>query len=343
MFVPKPVDRRVEGIGELAWIQNWKQVASMPFVPPFRFRDRPGDRVPLTELARILGVAGPGIDESLQRHERVLTARWRTAYLLYLIAVLVITGLMLLGLVSQKKTLDTLWGKYPVAVVVCGMALLLLAYLYAVGAFKAATLLSDRYYAETLSAISALYILAELCRDEPITSPVVKRMLLIRMGYLARSLLLLSFPMPVGSATQTWVTAHFSEMFDYVRERERWVLAPVAATAEVLRQDLALLAPILVLGTYGEFSWPREPRKRHLPPRSKAAVTLVMLKRALGFILPVVVLTVAWQADLLRSGVAATVIPLVLLTWFLLAVNGMFRLGVIESFVNVAKAIKDLK
>lgn len=343
MLIPRPVDRRVEGIGELTWMNDWKHVARMPFVPPFRFRDRPGDRVPLTELARILGVAGPGIEESLQRHERVLTARWRTAYLLYLVAVLLITGLMLLGLASQRTTLNAWWDRHTVAVVVGGMALLLLAYLYAVGAFKAATLLSDRYYAETLSAISALYILAELCRDEPITSPVVKRMLLIRMGYLARSLLLLSFPLPVGSATQAWVTAHFSEMFDYVRERERWVLAPVAATAEVLRQDLALLAPILVLGTYGEFSWPREPRKRHLPPRSKAAVTLVMLKRGLGFILPVVVLTVILKAGILPEGVTPTVIVFVLLTWFLLAVNGMFRLGVIESFVNVAKAIKDLK
>ncbi|HYH81079.1 MAG TPA: hypothetical protein VEX86_14855 [Longimicrobium sp.] len=343
MFTPKPVDRRVEGIGELTWMNNWKHVAMMPFMPPFRFRDHPGDRVPLTELARILGVSGPGIEESLQRHERVLTARWRTAYLLYLIAVLVITGLMLLGLVSLEETLQTLWDEDPVAAAAGGLALMVLAYLYAVGSFRAATLLSDRYYAETLSAISALYILAELCRDEPITSPVVKRMLLIRMGYLARSLLLLSFPLPVGSATQTWVTAHFAEMFDYVRERERWVLAPVAATAEVLRQDLALLAPILVLGTYGEFSWPTEPRKRHLPPRSKTAVTLVMLKRGLGFILPVVVLSFALKPGVLPPGVAPSIILFVLLTWFLLAVNGMFRLGVIESFVNVAKAIKDLK
>jgi len=259
--------------------------------------------------------------------------------------VLLVTGLLLLALITQRKALIDHWNTNAGWMAPAGAALLLAAYLYAMVAFRAATLLSDRYYAETLAAISILYILAELCRDEPITSPVVKRMLLIRMSYLARSLLLLSFRFPAGSATQAWANAHFSQMLDYVRERERWVIAPVGTTAEVLRQDLAALAPILVLGTYGEFSWPSEPRKRHIPPRTRVTMLLGTLTRGVGFLLPVIVLTyvLKYGDKGLFGGASPSIIALALLAWFLLAVNGMFRLGVVEGFVNMAKAIKDLK
>lgn len=340
MFTPEPTDRPVEDVGELKWTTSWKEIARTPFMPPFRFTDQPDDRISLAELARLLGVAGPGIEESLQRHERVLTTRWRTAYLFYLVPVLLLTGLVLLALIY----LDKQGNEQRQTVGLIGAALVLPSYFYAKIAFRAATLLSDRYYAETLAAVSILYILAELCRDEPITSPMVKRMLLIRMSYLARSLLLLSFRFPAGSTTQAWANAHFSQMLDYVRERERWVIAPVATTAEVLRQDLTLLAPILVLGTYGEFSWPQEHRKHHTAPRSRISAVLVMLTRGLGFLLPIILLTylvqIGWVPTL---GIPQSVIGFILLAWFLLAVNGMFRLGVVESFVNLTKAIKDLK
>ncbi|HEX6746236.1 MAG TPA: hypothetical protein VF092_02895 [Longimicrobium sp.] len=330
---------------------NHRQLANMPFMPPFRFADQPGERVGLPELARILGITGAGIEESLKRHERVLTTRWRTAYLFYFVAALLFTGVALLVIhhfllqdTQPQNVTQTLSGSTE-TVAVIGAALLLLAYAYAMIAFRIATLLSDRYYAETLSAISILYVLAELRRDEPITSPLVKRMLLIRMAYLARSLLLLSYRFPAGSTTQAWANAHFTQMLEYVRERERWVIAPVATTAEVLRQDLASLAPILVLGTYGEFVWPQEHRKRHVQPRSRTAVLLAFLTRGLGFLLPVFVLGYLLNnTDLLsKLGMSTPIIPLVLLAWFLLAVNGMFRLRVIEGFVNLAKAIKDLK
>jgi urea transporter len=64
-----------------------------------------------------------------------------------------------------------------------------------------------------------------------------------------------------------------------------------------------------------------------------------------GFLLPVFVLAYHQNdSEVLKSwGVSKSIVAFVLLAWFLLAINGMFRLGVIERFVNLTKAIKELK
>jgi hypothetical protein len=69
------------------------------------------------------------------------------------------------------------------------------------------------------------------------------------------------------------------------------------------------------------------------------------MPRFLTIIFPLVVLGVLlWQHPRLTSiGLGVNIIALILISWFLLAIDAIFKLGIVSGVVNLANEIKNLK
>jgi len=69
------------------------------------------------------------------------------------------------------------------------------------------------------------------------------------------------------------------------------------------------------------------------------------MPRFLGIVFPLVILGVLlWQHPRLTAiGVGVNIIALILVSWFLLAVDAIFKLGIVSGVINLANEIKNLK
>jgi hypothetical protein len=212
-------------------------------------------------------------------------------------------------------------------------------------ALRIAFTLANKSFADTLCAVTITYLLIDLYRDDVLADTAKRKELILRMDDLARNTRLLALRYFSKSvANQEWAREHFMQMEQYIRARERWVVAPLTTTLGDLRRDFSYLAPIYFTGNYGEFVWAAAPAREEAAA-SRRQRLLSAVPRMLAVILPLGVLgLLVWQQGRLEPlGINVSIIILILAAWALISIDSALKLGVVSGAINLAKEIRSLK
>jgi hypothetical protein len=130
----------------------------------------------------------------------------------------------------------------------------------------------------------------------------------------------------------------------YIRERERWVLAPTGTTLANLRHDFYNLAGIFLTGSYGSFTWLSEfslPEDRPLTWSQFLTSTGIHVFVA---VLPLMFMGyLLWESRWITSSGLQSVVTLIFIGWFLLIIDAFLKIGIVDKLANLAKGIKELK
>lgn len=208
-------------------------------------------------------------------------------------------------------------------------------------ALKISIVLINRHFADTLALISGIYLLIFLEKESTLANPESRRDILHRIQTLRRNIVLLSAMF--SNKNDTWPTAHFRKMEQFVSERERWAIAPQEQTLADLRQDFSAFLEILVTGEYGKFEWDDSEDLTLATPEAEQKPA-ERIARFLASILPFVLLLILFifPAQIKAIGFDNNIVGLFLLAWLLLAIDSSLKLGMVERASAFAKTIKDL-
>jgi hypothetical protein len=236
------------------WFYRTRIQFGSPALPPISIKT--DCEIALDALGESIGFKHEALIRRLDVHcQRLRTWRQRVSIINNLIAVPIgmVLGVLVAGLMLYIESTNFFIILLPAYFL--GMSLTSIS-------LKLAYRLASRGEAEMLSVTTILYILAELKEEDALIHPDKKQVLLARMSYLARQTLRLARRYQNKSTNinnQKWVERHFNSMEAYLRERERWVYAPIASTLQDLRNDLHQLAPIYITGLYGGFTYQPSP------------------------------------------------------------------------------------
>ena len=222
--------------------------------------------------------------------------------------------------------------------------LFVLLIIIAIFALRIAVIFVDKHYADTLSAISSIYLLIELEQDDVITDPEKRRELLNRVRILERNIQLLPLCFSSGSSqNDLWIYSYFKKIENYVREREKWVVAPTEKTLKTLREDFSTLADIMISGNYGEFISKEKEKEpgQSLTVSPKYTSLLRLLATILPFILLIAIFVFPNAINAL--GIDNNIVALFLLAWLLLAIDSSLRLGILDKATTIIKTIRELR
>ena len=211
--------------------------------------------------------------------------------------------------------------------------------------FKITSVVVDRYFADSLSILNVIVLNILLSREDALTRPNRKVEVLQRLHLLARSTQLLSLRyFSRDPETQEWIRSHFNHFAEYIRQRERWATAPRETTLLDLQRDIYELASVCISGRYGDFHWAAEERREE-PSLTWRQQMARGVPRLFGLLIPLTIaLVFVWQrAYFEKLGLTTNVVALVLLAWFLLALDSALKLGIVANLVSLAKGIKELK
>jgi len=206
---------------------------------------------------------------------------------------------------------------------------------------------TDQHFAEMLCTAQLFHILVLLERDNVLKIPARKRELLTRLNYLANKVALLGYGfVQKHSLSKEWCYQHFKNIEAYIRERERWVVAPRENTLADLRQDFQNLAALFVSGQYGDFEWQNAPGQATAvrePTLSERLFSILL--RILGLATPIALLAFMgfYPQQFDQFGLDRQIVSIVAVAWLLLAIDASLKLGVVERITDLARALRDLR
>ncbi len=211
-------------------------------------------------------------------------------------------------------------------------------------------LLFEKYYAESLCVQVLFHILLSLSRNDVLCRPDRKRVLLTNIRYLAKRVQLLGIAYRNNSPHNSkWIQNHFDDLSEYIRERERWAIAPRQGTLSSLRTDFYGLAEIFVSGNFGEYDWkkPSTDGSDNLESSTNKKSLLSIggkIIRLIGYITPIFLIGLyLWNPNNFPIiNLNRDVATIVLLAWILLSLDIGLNLGIVTSLITLAKDIKDL-
>jgi hypothetical protein len=304
-------------------------------------------RFTLKDLGKSVGLADVTTQPLLKVHARRFAAYYSLSILITLLMYL-LWGAIVLALLTATFAAVAATGTVIGAAVVASASTfvgLLLIFVGARTAIRLAVFLMDRVYADTVCVMQSISIVVELSRDDVLAHPGHRRSLLKRITHLARSTRFVALGFAdTNSANQAWLADYFRRVELYIREREKWASVPVATTLNDLRHDFYQLAKIFTSSQYGDLpALSVTPESIPVSPSRSQRVGSLAL-RFLGVVLPILILGVLFldPSRLAALGVQGTTLTLILIAWFLLAVDAVLRLGIVERLAGVAKALKDL-
>ncbi len=200
-------------------------------------------------------------------------------------------------------------------------------------------------FADAFSLLSILYLLIELYHDDVLLDPRKKISLQLRINNLSRNISFLQNRYASkNKSNQDWSKEHFHRLSNFVNEREKWVISPNESTLDDLRTDFYLIAKILASGNYGEFKWEYAGEiKVNEQVDSKNSYKIFVLK-FVGLVLPLLTLLfLIFYPQYLPNGVDVNLVTLIFISWLLITIDSLLKLGVIAGIVNLAKEIKNLQ
>lgn len=203
----------------------------------------------------------------------------------------------------------------------------------------------DRYFASSLAIQTLLYLLVDLNYSEVMYRSDMRLQVIRRMNYMIRCIRLLSLQMSyLNKDSSMWIEEHFRAIEMFVRERQRWAMAPVATTRDDLEEDFRYLAYIFITNQYGEFHWsPQLPSEEKKQPVTKANSWQSLWRPIIALLPLIIFFFVLWKQEILKNmGIPPNVISLISISWLLLLIDRFLNLGIIESIITTAKGIRDI-
>jgi hypothetical protein len=209
-------------------------------------------------------------------------------------------------------------------------------------------LIIKKYYADTICLMNGLSLMLALFHPDGISTPTNRTRIQKRMDYLANSIIQLTqLYKSTSTETDQFIYDHFHAMENYVRERETLVVLPREGTFDQLKKDLATLLPFLINGNYGDFSVPAKEKQdeaKEVPYWRRVASGILGM---LGIVVPVITLVAHYGFKAIPSqgtdaGETNTLI-IMMVAWLLLTLDSILKLGLIETFTNIVKSVRELR
>jgi hypothetical protein len=329
----------------------WTVLSGIP-LSPVVVKDQISKRKTLlVELASVIGYSGENMTEVLSYHQRRYLywsiVRVIIGTLLGMLMVIILTGAMVTSVIFFADPDDSSETAVITILFLLTILIYAIAFLFAAKVLKlVASALIDRHFSDSICTTNSVYLIIELTRNEVINHPKSRKALQTRINWLARGTLLL--PLKYSSQSEVnynWIKEHFKRMELYTRERERWLAAPIETTLDDMRRDFRNLSDIYIKGDYGRFYW-----EGALPTVEQVVLTWKQrltksLPQLIGLALPFIVLVYAARnPDTFKSiGAYSNIIILIMITWLLLIIDSVLKLGVIERVISVTKQIKELR
>lgn len=203
-------------------------------------------------------------------------------------------------------------------------------------------LLFEKRFIETICINSIFHIILLLRRDDVLSKSDKKKLLLSMIRYLAKRIELFGIAYRSSdSGNSEWAHNHFSQISQYIRERERWAVAPRQDTLQVLRDDFYNLAITLVSGNLGDFAWTET---ISVKVGSSTGSMKGKIIRFIGYLIPAILIGLyLWHPDFFPIiKIDSEVATIVLLAWILLSIDIGLQLGIVTSLIRFAMDIRDL-
>ena len=211
---------------------------------------------------------------------------------------------------------------------------------------RIAEFLVARHFADSLAAISGIYLFMELQKDVQLNDPYHRRNLLELCHYLERNLILLATTFSGrGAENDRYFYQRFEAMKAFVQERERGIVASDDGTLTQLRQDFPDFLEILIIGQYGKFVVKQEMDTSESTETRQPKSALDNLLRLLATTFPFVLLAVLFflPEKVVALGIDSNIILIGSLTWILLVIDASLKLGIVERATTLMKTMKELR
>jgi hypothetical protein len=213
--------------------------------------------------------------------------------------------------------------------------------------FRVSSIILNRHFVLSECIYNGLGLLIDLIRNDVLIRSDRKRLLLRRIDYLAMTILLMpSVYASNNKPTQEWSRKHFRQVSLFIRERARWVIAPLDTTLTDLRRDFSELAAILIKGNYGEFSWQHPVEEQETSSLKWQRRLVNGLPRFLGLILPLILMGLYLLKPELFPFIKKdhqAMVTYIFLAWLLLSIDASLKLGIVAGLTKLAKGIKGLE
>lgn len=321
-------------------------------LPPnvVRLKGKPlgsGD-IPLPLLGKAVGFTNEFFQKKLANHQKQIQTH--IVLVIFILVVTFIAGFLAPIIFFLVKFFPSLLLILNSSAVVGALYLVLFSALYFLSFYitialgmKLATVTVNRFFSESLCILASLQIIFSLNQDDVLAMPNEKSTLLHLTNFLDTHIALLaSHYSRKNNHNKEWIKTHFGNLALFIRERERWIVAPRENTLTDLRKDFYALSEMFVTGRYGDFEWGNI--GTYSPPETKKNTLARNILRFLGIIFPASLFILYFvEPDLFGViGLNQEVISIVLISWLLLSMDSFFGLGVISSFAQLVKSIKEL-
>lgn len=295
------------------------------------------------EVAKLVGLYDQEIEPFFEQHKR----RLRMFSILLLASLYLLFMILFPLFVIGYFALHYLVGLLSINInaPIAGLFIFLIfLWAYRV-AFDMSALILERKFADSLCIMQIAYILLELSRPDVIRNR--KTDLLKRMNFLANRLILMGMNYPGSDEfNKNWMYQYFCKISRFVRERERLVIAPRENSLDQLRQDFVRLGKMFSSGEYGSFDVQvaEIEKGEHKHTSLLARVTSLIIGIA-SIALPILALSFMITAPEVFSqlNINRDAVFYISIAWLLLALDRLFGMGIVESFLSLLKATKELR
>ena len=210
---------------------------------------------------------------------------------------------------------------------------------------RISSFLVDRHFASSLAVRGLLYLLVELNHPNALAHSGLKLLIIQRMTRIVKYSRLMCLGMTgLNTDSSIWIKNHFQEIEFFIRERQRWAIAPIATTQEALEADFYKLAPIFISNMFGEFTWLSQKLSVRSPQIDTRTSFREKFLKLLFSILPLGVFAFLLFNRKLLNGwdIEPKIVALLFISWFMILIDYNFKLGFVESVVKIAQGIKDI-
>lgn len=295
------------------------------------------------EIVRALGYDEAVVNAVLAQQPRLKRAQ-RTRLFWYFIVSTLLCGLISSIYLRGMRLARSLYGHDNL-----GWLLLILLIGVTYGALfiaimlatRVANTLVSRSFADVRCILAARNLLGELSREDALSNADRRRMVARRASMLSKRVRFLALTSGVenGSSKQ-FAADHFGAIGAFIDERLKWIVAPRPSTLKTLRVDFFELGRVVFLGLYGTFDWGSYQPVLTTPSGHARGIFAAIVALLLPAVLLLLILTGRVTGNL--GAIDQKTTTLLLVAWFLLAIDARLKLGLVAGLAKLAKGIKEL-
>jgi hypothetical protein len=307
-----------------------------------RFVTSTPELIPLSAMAEFVGLNGTDIQKPLTEHDK-FAFRWQYFFQQFFLLTVYATLFLYCMLIFIFVELWWLMADSDVWLIGISFSIIYALFISVFGRLR--SWMNSKKYAESLCVRETILILMELKNDDILYNGGKKLNLQYRLDSLARLTQLLPSRFPSrNTENQKLIERHFRNMAFYIREQERELICPTAATLEDMRRNFLALTRIYITENYGEFSV-KNPNVI-APEQTSGRISTIAsgLLRFIGLGIPLVLMGFYLKdpSNFPFLNLNPASIGLMFIAWLLLSIDSVFKLGIVKDLLSLSKNIKDL-